>query len=79
MSRLISRFVQRLSQLEIGESLMVEIPSDKVQEQMNLLTQKLTKSRKPKILLDYEYTQRVATCVFSAGVVSTIIIIERTF
>lgn len=40
MSRPISRFVQRLSQLEIGESL---------------------------------------TCVFSAGVVSTIIIIERTF
>ncbi len=79
MSRPISRFVQRLSQLEIGESLMLEIPSDKVQEQMNILTQKLTKSRRPKALLDYEYSQRVATCVFSAGVVSTVVIIERTF
>lgn len=79
MSRPISRFVQRLSQLEVGESLMLEIPSDKVQEQMNILTQKLTKSRRPKALLDYEYSQRVATCVFSAGVVSTAIIIERTF
>ena len=79
MSRPVCRFVKRLSQLEIGESLMLEIPSDKVQEQMNLLTQKLTKSRRPKALLDYKYTQRVATCVFSAGVVSTIIIIERTF
>ncbi len=79
MSRPVSRFVQRLSQLEIGESLTVEIPSDKVQEQMNLLTQKLTKSRRPKALLGYEYSQRVATCVFSAGVVSTVIFIERTF
>lgn len=79
MSRPVCRFVKRLSQLEIGESLMLEIPSDKVQEQMNILTQKITKSRRPKALLDYKYTQRVATCVFSAGVVSTIIIIERTF